>query len=205
MLLAFELVLTHWFYLYLPWVFPFVLLTLFLQRRAVDADCVTRLGRHGAAALVFVALSATLTSAWDGTAEVSDVPHYDDIGLRVQLGRVPYRDVSFEYPPGALPAIVVPEYLSHTFKGYAQVFAAGMVCAASPGSSSRRSRSPDSAPARAALRLRSQCRPCPPCCWVRCCSPASTCSPPRSPWVLWRPCSPAVTGWEAAPSAWASP
>jgi hypothetical protein len=36
-LLAFELVLTHWFYLYLPWVLPFVLLALFLQRRPADA------------------------------------------------------------------------------------------------------------------------------------------------------------------------
>jgi Glycosyltransferase family 87 len=80
-----------------------------------------------AAALVFVLLAATLTSVWDGTAEVSDVPHYDETGLRIQLGGVPYRDVAFEYPPGALPAIVAPEYLSHTFEGYAQVFAAGMV------------------------------------------------------------------------------
>jgi hypothetical protein len=31
-LLAFELSLTHWFYLYLPWVLPFVLLALFLPR-----------------------------------------------------------------------------------------------------------------------------------------------------------------------------
>jgi hypothetical protein len=31
-LLAFELVLTHWFYLYLPWVLPFVLLALLLPR-----------------------------------------------------------------------------------------------------------------------------------------------------------------------------
>ena len=29
---AFELSLTHWFYLYLPWVLPFVLLALFLPR-----------------------------------------------------------------------------------------------------------------------------------------------------------------------------
>ena len=36
-LLAFELVLTHWFYLYLPWVLPFVLLALFLQRRHAHA------------------------------------------------------------------------------------------------------------------------------------------------------------------------
>jgi hypothetical protein len=33
LLLAFELVLTHWFYLYLPWLLPFVLLALFLQQR----------------------------------------------------------------------------------------------------------------------------------------------------------------------------
>src|SRR4029079_382795 len=31
-LLAVELCLTHWFYLYLPWVLPFVLLSLFLPR-----------------------------------------------------------------------------------------------------------------------------------------------------------------------------
>jgi hypothetical protein len=31
-LLAFELSLTHWSYLYLPWVLPFVLLALFLPR-----------------------------------------------------------------------------------------------------------------------------------------------------------------------------
>ena len=34
-LLAVELCLTHWFYLYLPWVLPFVLLALFLPRESV--------------------------------------------------------------------------------------------------------------------------------------------------------------------------
>jgi hypothetical protein len=34
LLLAFELSLTHWFYLYLPWVLPFVLLALFLPRES---------------------------------------------------------------------------------------------------------------------------------------------------------------------------
>ena len=32
LLLAFELSLTHWFYLYLPWVLPFVLLAVCLPR-----------------------------------------------------------------------------------------------------------------------------------------------------------------------------
>ena len=31
-LLAVELSLTHWFYLYLPWVLPFIVLALFLPR-----------------------------------------------------------------------------------------------------------------------------------------------------------------------------
>ena len=33
-LLAVQLSLTHWFYLYLPWVLPFVVLALLLPRRA---------------------------------------------------------------------------------------------------------------------------------------------------------------------------
>jgi len=37
LLLAFELALTHWFYLYLPWVLPFVLLALLLPREARPA------------------------------------------------------------------------------------------------------------------------------------------------------------------------
>jgi hypothetical protein len=36
LLLAFQLVLTHWFYLYLPWVLPFVLLALLLPRDDVE-------------------------------------------------------------------------------------------------------------------------------------------------------------------------
>ena len=36
-LIGFELVLTHWFYLYIPWFFPFVAVALFLSGRRVDA------------------------------------------------------------------------------------------------------------------------------------------------------------------------
>jgi hypothetical protein len=36
LLLAVQVVLTHWFYLYLPWVLPFVLLAFFLPRRDVE-------------------------------------------------------------------------------------------------------------------------------------------------------------------------
>ena len=80
-----------------------------------------------AAALVFLALSATLTDVWDATAKASDVGYYDAIGSRVQLvGGVPYRDVSFEYPPGALVPIVAPA-VTNTFVNYARVFAAEML------------------------------------------------------------------------------
>jgi hypothetical protein len=41
-LVAFQLTLTHWFYLYLPWVVPFVFLWLLLPR-AVDQETVTRI------------------------------------------------------------------------------------------------------------------------------------------------------------------
>jgi hypothetical protein len=39
-LIGFELVLTHWFYLYLPWFFPFAALALLapLPGRAPDAE-----------------------------------------------------------------------------------------------------------------------------------------------------------------------
>ena len=37
LLLGFELVLTHWFYLYIPWFFPFVVAALFLPGRREPA------------------------------------------------------------------------------------------------------------------------------------------------------------------------
>jgi hypothetical protein len=41
-LIAFQLSLTHWFYLYLPWVFPFVVLWLLLPRKPDDQGMRTR-------------------------------------------------------------------------------------------------------------------------------------------------------------------
>ncbi len=43
-LIAFQLALTHWFYLYLPWVLPFVVLWLLLPERAADQGYETRTG-----------------------------------------------------------------------------------------------------------------------------------------------------------------
>ena len=41
-LLGFELVLTHWFYLYIPWFFPFVAVALFLVRPQPELEPETR-------------------------------------------------------------------------------------------------------------------------------------------------------------------
>ena len=38
MLIGFELVLTHWFYLYLPWFFPFVAIALLAPRARERAE-----------------------------------------------------------------------------------------------------------------------------------------------------------------------
>jgi hypothetical protein len=41
-----------------------------------------------------------------------DVPHYETFGKNVMNGEIPYHDFYFEYPPGSLPAFVVPAAIS---------------------------------------------------------------------------------------------
>ncbi len=41
---------------------------------------------------------------------IIDTPTYQDYGLKMRLDLVPYRDFAVEYPPGALPAFLVPAY-----------------------------------------------------------------------------------------------
>ena len=81
----------------------------------------------GTATALFVFLCATLRPVWRGTAKVSDVPHYEVLGALVEAGGMPYRDFRLEYPPGALPPLVVPALLTHSSRGYARAFGAGMV------------------------------------------------------------------------------
>jgi hypothetical protein len=53
LLLGFEIVLTHWFYLYIPWFFPFVAFALFAPGRETEARIEARAGReHEARELV---------------------------------------------------------------------------------------------------------------------------------------------------------
>ncbi len=48
-LVGFELALTHWSYLYIPWFLPFVLLALFLPRRETSSECTVAAGSTPAA------------------------------------------------------------------------------------------------------------------------------------------------------------
>jgi Glycosyltransferase family 87 len=80
-----------------------------------------------AACAVFVALCASLGSVWDGSAAISDLPVYERVGNAVEDGALPYRDEAVEYPPGALPAFVLPALVSDDHEGFARAFGALMV------------------------------------------------------------------------------
>src|SRR5262245_8917334 len=59
---------------------------------------------------------------------LSDVGGYQDRANSIRSGAVPYRDFAFEYPPAALPPMLLPAYMSWS---YATSFAVLMgVCGA---------------------------------------------------------------------------
>ena len=75
-----------------------------------------------AAAGVFVAVAVLVTVAWELTGQaVTDIALYRTYGERVADGLVPYRDFGFEYPPGALPAVVLPALVSGSLEAYRAV------------------------------------------------------------------------------------
>jgi hypothetical protein len=81
-----------------------------------------------AVAAVLLAISFYVLIRWLERAQLSDVPLYVHYAGLVRGGAVPYRDFPFEYPPAALPALVLPAYLSWS---YATSFAVVMgVCGA---------------------------------------------------------------------------
>ena len=57
---------------------------------------------------VFVCAWALLHQGWFARGQIIDTPVYQSYGWAVARGEVPYRDFSVEYPPGALPAFVIP-------------------------------------------------------------------------------------------------
>jgi hypothetical protein len=81
-----------------------------------------------AVAAVLLAVSFYVLIRWLERAQLSDVPLYVHYAGLVRGGAVPYRDFPFEYPPAALPALLLPAYMSWS---YATSFAVLMgVCGA---------------------------------------------------------------------------
>jgi hypothetical protein len=54
--------------------------------------------------------------------QIRDTPVYQGYGENVVTGQVPYRDFDVEYPPGALPAFVLPAVGSPSAHGYRSRF-----------------------------------------------------------------------------------
>lgn len=77
-----------------------------------------------AASLVaFAATGFALHHGFYASREISDLPDYRVFGAAVADGQMPYRDFPLEYPPGALPAFVLPEILpAGGTDGYRYVF-----------------------------------------------------------------------------------
>jgi uncharacterized membrane protein len=81
-----------------------------------------------AAAAVLLAFSFYALQRWLEQGQLSDVGVYQNYASLVRAGRVPYRDFAFEYPPAALPALLLPTWMSWS---YATSFAILMgVCGA---------------------------------------------------------------------------
>ena len=86
------------------------------------------------AAAVFCLTAVTATLLWQLTGDaVTDIPLYRTYGERIANGLVPYRDFGFEYPPGALPALVLPALVTDSLTAYRIVFAAEMALAGAVG------------------------------------------------------------------------
>jgi hypothetical protein len=72
-----------------------------------------------------VAVAVAITVTWQLLGEaVTDIPLYRTYGERVAGGLVPYRDFAFEYPPGALPFLVLPALVTESLEAYRAVFVA---------------------------------------------------------------------------------
>ena len=74
------------------------------------------------AAALFLVSWGLLHTAWYDEGEIVDIPVYEGYGSAIESGAMPYRDIRPEYPPGALPAFVVPALLSDDEEGFRGVF-----------------------------------------------------------------------------------
>jgi hypothetical protein len=133
-------VLIHWFYLYIPWFFPFVIVALLVPVAAArgvapERESVALPDRRdaaigvGAVLLLAGAWALLHVGVWDRTP-ITDVPVYERYGEAIARGLVPYRDFGLEYPPGALPAFAIP-MIGNGDRGFERVFEGLMfLCAA---------------------------------------------------------------------------
>ena len=119
-LIGFELVLTHWFYLYIPWFFPFVAFAVLSTSCPRPAGSLRSRPRWRPRCSS--SPGACSTPAGTTTDEIVDIPVYETYGNAIESGAVPYRDIRPEYPPGALPAFAVPALLSDDQEGFRDVF-----------------------------------------------------------------------------------
>jgi hypothetical protein len=77
--------------------------------------------------ILFLVTSVGMTLLWHLIhREVSDITHYNRLAERITHGGMPYRDVGFEYPPGALPPIVLPALISNSHGLYYVTFSLQM-------------------------------------------------------------------------------
>jgi Glycosyltransferase family 87 len=87
-----------------------------------------RLERAGLA-LAAVCAAGVFATSWGllhlhayAHGQIRDTPEYQTYGEGVVNGEVPYRDFDVEYPPGALPAFVLPAIGSPSAHGYRSRF-----------------------------------------------------------------------------------
>lgn len=64
---------------------------------------------------VLFAISLYVVIRWFEQGRLSDIAVYQTYAGDVRAGAVPYRDFPFEYPPAAVPALVLPAYMSWSF------------------------------------------------------------------------------------------
>jgi hypothetical protein len=68
-----------------------------------------------AAGAVLLGVSFYVLITWLEHGQLSDVPIYEHYAGLVRSGAVPYRDFAFEYPPAALPPMLLAEYMSWAY------------------------------------------------------------------------------------------
>jgi len=92
-----------------------------------------------ATAAVVLGVSFYIVVRWREYGALSDVSVYQERAASIRAGAVPYRDFAFEYPPAALPPMLLPAYMSWSYAtSFAMVMGAcGAGCIAAAASALR--------------------------------------------------------------------